>query len=214
LRPNRRPYTFTRNVVPATQFIGELASELIRQTNVAGTKTTSYLRDRGSDSRPDEALAVLIDELEGLEDVHLLLVLEDLHRISQNTPVELIIESLVRLRPPNLQLILTSRHPLPFGQARLVSQGQFTTIHSSEIAFDLGETQSYLTETLELSLSEEQTRYIHERTGGWVAAIGLAAEAMQAASPSNVDELIQRLTGFEGNIYNFLECCVLGLNPA
>lgn len=196
-------YTFTESVVSATQFIGELASELIRQTNVAGMKTALYLRDRGSNSRRDEALAVLIDELEGLQDVHLLVVLEDLHHISHNTPVESVIEALVRLRPPNLQLILTSRHPLPFGQARLVSQGQFTAIHSSEIAFDLSETQSYLTETLELNLSEEQTRYIHERTGGWVAAISLAAEALQAASASDVDELIQRLTGFEGNIYDF-----------
>jgi hypothetical protein len=196
-------YTFFERAVSALQLIEELASELVRQTNTGGIRTLAYLRDRGADARPEEALASLIDELGELSSIQSLFVFEDLHHISSDTSIGWIIELLASHRPSDLRLILTSRYPLPFSQAKLLAQGQLTVIDGTELAFDLEELQSYLNNILELDLSEEQTQYLYKRTGGWIAAVSLAAEALKTVPLGGIEELVQRLTGFDGNIYDF-----------
>jgi len=194
-------YTFNKDVVSAIQFIEELASEVFRQTSDGGARTLTYLHDRGRDARSDEALAILIEEIQS-SDFRLLLVIEDMQYISDNA-VYSIIGSLLTSRPPNLQVILTSRFPLSFGQAKLIAQGLLTVMERPEIAFNFDETQEYLERNLKLTLSQEQTQYLHERTGGWIAAVGLAVDALRETSPDNTDVLFERLTGFDGNIYDF-----------
>jgi tetratricopeptide (TPR) repeat protein len=194
-------YTFNKDLVSAMQFIEELASEVLRQTNDGGARTLAYLHGRGRDARPDEAIAILIEEIQS-SDFQLLLVIEDMQYISDNA-VNSTIESLLISRPSTLQIILTSRFPLPFGQARLIAQGLLTVIERPEIAFSLDETREYLERNLKLTLSQEQTQYLQERTGGWIAAVGLAADALQETSLDKIDVLFERLTGFDGNIYDF-----------
>lgn len=194
-------YTFDKDVVSAAQFVEELASEALRQTNNSGARTLSYLHDRGRDARLDEALAILIDEINSSE-VQLLLVIQDMQCISDNSICS-VIEMLLTSRPSNLQIALTSRFPLPFGQARLMVQGLLTVIGRPEIAFNSDETRGYLESRLELALTQEQVGHLHERTEGWIAAIGLAVDALRKTSPDNIGVLFERLTGFDGNIYDF-----------
>ena len=194
-------YTFDKDVVSAVQFVEELASETLKQTTHSGARTIAYLHDRGKDARADEALAVLIDEMNSLE-AQLLLVIEDMQYMSDVSLCS-IIESLLMSHPSNLQIVLTSRLPLPFGQARLIAQGLLMVIGRPEIAFNLDETRGYLENSLELALTQEQVEYLHERTEGWIAAIGLAVDALRKTSPDNIGVLFERLTGFDGNIYDF-----------
>ncbi len=194
-------YTFTKDAVSTLQFIEELASEILRQTNSVGARTLAYLRGRGREARPDEAFATLIDEVQP-SDCQLLLIIEDMHHIFDDG-IASVIESLVMSRPPKLQVILTSRFPLPFGQAKLIAQGLLTIVERSEIAFSMDETREYLGRNLGLALSHEQILQLHERTGGWIAAIGLAGGALQQATSNNAALFFERLTGFNGNTYDF-----------
>jgi len=194
-------YTFSKDSIGAMQFIEQLASEVFRQTNEIGGRTSTYLRARGRDARPDEAVAILIDEIQS-STIQVLLAIEDLHHVCDSAVLS-VIESLVVSRPPNLRLILTSRLPLPFGQAKLVAQGLLAVIERAEIAFHSEETQQYLEKNLELSLEPEQIQYMHNRTGGWIAAIGLAANALQEISPDKAGSLFERLHGFAGHIHDF-----------
>ena len=194
-------YTFNKDAVGALQFTEELASEVLRRTNSAGARTLTYLHSRGREARPDEALAILVDEIQS-SDCQTLLVIEDMHYISDNR-IALLIESLVMSRPSKLQIILTSRLPLPFGQTKLIAQDLLTVMERSEVAFRLDETREYLERNLGLTLTQEQMQRLHERTSGWIAAIGLAGSALQQVTPDNVALLFERLTGFDGNIYSF-----------
>lgn len=194
-------YTFVGDSIDDMQFIEELASEALRQTTDCGGRTLAYRRARGRDARADEAVAILIDELES-SGTELLLAIEDVHHIS-NTAVLSVVESLVLSRPPNLRLILSSRLPLPFGQARFVAQGLLAVFERPQIAFQLHETKQYLEKTLELDLEPKQIQHLYDRTRGWIAAIGLAANALQNISSDKVDALFERLQGFDGHIYDF-----------
>lgn len=194
-------YSFNRDVITAIKFIEELASEVVRQTKHTELRTLTYLYERGKDARPDEALATLIEEMQS-SDLQLLLVIENIQHVSDDS-VNNIIELLLMSHPSNLRIILTSRLPLPFGQARLIAQGLLTVVGRSDISFNLEETREYLENNLKLILSQQQLEYLSERTAGWIAAVALAANTLQGTSQENIDLLFKRLTGFDGNIYNF-----------
>jgi tetratricopeptide (TPR) repeat protein len=194
-------YTFTKESTDAIRFVEELASELVRQKNQTGAVTLRFIHDRGKDIRSDEALAVLIGEITSASITPILLVLEDMHNVDDATVHSHIID-LVRLRPKNLQLILTSRLSMPNGQAKLIGQGLLTLLEQSELKFTHDETRDYIKSALELELSPEQVGLLHERTGGWIAAIGLAIEVLKN-KPAQSEDLFNSLTGFVGNIYDF-----------
>jgi hypothetical protein len=193
-------YTFDSSATSAVQFIGTIASELFRQTE-HGSRTLSYLRDRRSESKLDEALAILLAELSSVEG-GLLIVVEDIHCVSDNVIIAAL-ESLVKERPANSHILLTSRHPLPFNQAKLIGQGLLTVIEQLEIAFRLDELEVYLHDNFNFTLSPTQINYLQQRSDGWIAAIALAASVFQKASSENIEALFDRLTGFNGNLYDF-----------
>lgn len=193
-------YTFDSSVTGAVQFIETIASELFRQAgNVS--QTLSYLRDRRSEAKLDEALAILLAELSSVEG-SLLIVVEDIHHVSDNMTVAAL-ESLVKEHPANLHILLTSRYPLPFNQAKLIGQGLLAIIEQSEIAFRLDELEEYLHDNFNFILSPPQINYLQQRTDGWIAAIALAASIFQGVSSENIETLFDRLTGFNGNLYDF-----------
>jgi hypothetical protein len=193
-------YTFTKDTIEASRFIEELASEFFRQTKQVGSVTLGLFQNRAKETRPDEALAVLVTEVASSPTTSILLVLEDLH--NTNETVYSTISSLLNTHPKNLQIILTSRLPLPTNEAKLVAQGQLCIIDRTKLEFSLDETRDFLKSIAGLDLSPEQVKLIQDRTGGWVAAVGLAIEVLYEKAAKSED-LFTRLTGFEGNIYNF-----------
>jgi hypothetical protein len=204
-------YSFTKDPLDALRFIEEVASELARQTNQIGLETLRLIQSKGKDIKSDEALAVLVTEVASAPNTSMLLVLEDIH--NANDAVYSAIYSLLLSTPKNLQIILTSRLPLPTNQARLVAQGQLTIFERSKLEFTLDETCDYLKSVAGADLSIGQMKLLHERTGGWIAAVGLAIEVLHNSSIQS-NELFARLTGFDGNIYDFFaEEVYKGLPP-
>lgn len=194
-------YTFSKEPSNAIRFIEELASELARQTNRIGLETLRLIQDRGKETRPDEALAVLIGEIDSSSITPILLAFEDLHNVDDATVHSCIVALLVS-HPKNAQIILTSRLPMPSSQAKLIGQAKLILLKQSELEFTPDETHDYLKLVLALDLPPEQVHLLYERTGGWIAAIGLAIDVLQN-KPAQSDNLFDQLTGFNGNIYDF-----------
>ncbi len=193
-------YTFDDSAIEGTHFIGELAYEISRQSN-AQLRTLTYLLEQGKEALLDEVVATLIDEI-GTLGQEVWLILEDVHAVL-NERTNPAIQALLTKRPKNLRLIITSRLPLPFGEAKLVSQGAITIIDRDQVAFRPEETRDYLDKVLHVSMSPEQLDYLYQRTDGWIAAIGLAGNALKDKSAEFVSDLFERLTGYKGNVYNF-----------
>lgn len=194
-------FTFDQTMLGGTQLIRLLAIELYKQTQSTGKLTLAYLEQMSHEAHLNQATAIFHDELQQINS-DVLLILEDFHFVSDEE-VNFVISRLLSEKSKNVQIIITSRHPLPIKQAKLKAQGLLTAITQDEMAFSLNETQSYFMNSWRISLPDEQLLVLHDRIGEWVAALGLAANALDEKDSDKIERLLNRLNGYDGNIYEF-----------
>jgi ATP/maltotriose-dependent transcriptional regulator MalT/DNA-binding SARP family transcriptional activator len=159
-------------------------------------------------TRGQAAAALIADAVQDRLGSGLLLVLDDLHAIDGEPAAWRFIEALVRLAPPELHFLVTTRTELPFGVERLRGQGQVLDLGGAALAFSVEEI-GVLLETLigERTGAEERTkaaRRIHDATGGWPAAVRLAVESYRAAPPAGREAALSRLQRPDGPLFAYL----------
>ncbi len=194
-------YTFSKDYVDFNHFIRGLAAELLRHSKTVGDRTLRYVTTHERDLTPEAAAATLIEEIRTTPKFSGLLILEDLHNVA-DARIMSFVEALLLPGIEPLRLILTSRLPLPFGHSRLISQGRLRVIERQDMEFSHEEIIDYVRTVVQVDLSDDKISQLHRRTGGWIAPIGLAMQALQK-SPSEVDQVFARLTGFAGSVYDF-----------
>ncbi len=122
-------------------------------------------------------LEVLLNELlaAGREVV---LVLDDFHVIEDEEIHETLGFFLDHL-PSTVHLVLATRIDPEFPLSRLRVHGQLLEIRDRDLRFTQAETASFLTQSMGLSLSEEDITTLERRTEGWIAGLQLAALSMR-----------------------------------
>jgi ATP/maltotriose-dependent transcriptional regulator MalT len=159
--------------------------------------------------RAQAAAALIADALpEHLHD-DLALVLDDLHVIDAATASWRFVEALVRVAPPELHLVITSRHELPFGVERLRGQGQVLDLGGPTLSFTAAEIDRVVAAVLEGDPATPGERAdvsarIFEATGGWPAAVRLALEAYRGAAPDRRAATLERLQHPDGPLFAYL----------
>jgi ATP/maltotriose-dependent transcriptional regulator MalT len=123
------------------------------------------------------ALAQALDE-KLHEDV--VLVLDDVHELGNRQESARVLETLVRLGPPELHLVLCTREDLPFPIERLRGQGNVLEIGASMLAFSNEETVGVVD-----SFAPELAPRIHDLTAGWPVAVQLAAALLESLPRTN-----------------------------
>jgi LuxR family maltose regulon positive regulatory protein len=113
-----------------------------------------------------------------------LLVLDDYHLIVDRDVHEAL-RFLLAHQPANLHTVLLSREDPPLPLPRLRVRGQMTEIRERDLRFSPSETHAFLTRTMRLDLGPDTTATLAARTEGWVAALQLAALALQDAPSSD-----------------------------
>jgi LuxR family maltose regulon positive regulatory protein len=109
------------------------------------------------------------------------IILDHLEAVTGRDSLDLIAELAVSL-PPQTQLAIGSRDPLPLPSARLRSQARILEIGVDDLAMGPGEASSLLKEAgVDLSVSDLDD--LVQRTEGWPAGLYLAALAINAGSP-------------------------------
>src|SRR5258706_3442437 len=123
------------------------------------------------------ALTSLINELAAhAQDT--IVILDDYHLISEpaiHESLQFVLDHL----PSRLHLLLASRSDPPLALARLRVPSQLVEIRETDLRLDSGETAGFLTQVMNLSLSEEEIGRLEQRTEGWVAGLQLAALSMR-----------------------------------
>ena len=153
--------------------------------------------------------AVVCETLEQELRRDLVLVLDDVHHASGSVGALQTIEALCRQAPPRLHLVLTSRLEIPFPIERLRGQGQVLELTGADLAFDVDET-AYLLETLTGTGDEETAAELQRATGGWPAAVRLAAEALRGLPPDGRAHELARIRRPGGPLYAYLASEVFG----
>lgn len=129
----------------------------------------------------------LLNELDSLtEKVHsdqpITLVLDDFHLVDNSEVLEQFNLFLDHL-PPSIRLILITRNEPEIAFARRLANNQLKLISTPELIFTHDEINTFLHETMELTLDPTQLHSLEEATEGWIVGLQLAALALQQQTP-------------------------------
>jgi ATP/maltotriose-dependent transcriptional regulator MalT len=167
----------------------------------------------GGDERAvaDSLAVALARMLEDMLEGDLVLVVDDAHELGRGTASAAVLEGLSRYAPDGLHLLFSSREEPPFPISRLRASGAVLDVDPARLAF----TREEVASLLERRLGEEAVQHadrLHELTGGWPAAIHLAAEIL-AGEPASTRFDVARATARSGTLYAYLAEDVLAREP-
>jgi LuxR family transcriptional regulator, maltose regulon positive regulatory protein len=147
------------------------------------------------------ALTSLINELAALgQDTAL--ILDDFHLLSEpaiHESLQFFLENL----PACLHLLLASRVDPRLPLSRLRARGQLVEIRDTDLRLDSGEAARFLTQVMNLSLTEEEIGRLETRTEGWIAGLQLAALSLRRHA--DVSAFIQAFTGSHRFILDYVQ---------
>jgi LuxR family maltose regulon positive regulatory protein len=149
----------------------------------------------------------LLTDLAPLAD-RLWLVIDDVHELGPDALRQL--ELLVLRAPPDLRLVLATRHDLRLGLHRLRLEGELTEIRASDLRFNVAEARE-LFAAAGVRLPEAALVTLHERTEGWAAGLRLAA--LSLVGHSDPAGFAAGFSGTERTVAEYLLAEVLDQQP-
>jgi LuxR family maltose regulon positive regulatory protein len=146
----------------------------------------------------------LLKDLAPLDDP-IWLVIDDAHELG---PAEALrqLELLVMRGPPQLRLVLATRHDLRLGLHRLRLEGELTEIRADDLRFTVAEARELFVGA-GVVLSEPALAMLHERTEGWAAGLRLAA--LSLAGHPDPGRFAAEFSGSERTVAEYLMAEVL-----
>jgi DNA-binding SARP family transcriptional activator len=201
-------------VTTADRELGAMATGIVDALSLRVPALASTVRGLvsagpGPEAQADEAgravaqAAFICEALEEHLARELVLVLDDLSEVKRGDPAARFVEALTRMAPPRFHLVVSTRAELPFPAERLRGQGQAATIPGAALAFQLGETEKLLRMLLGRHAAR-LGRLLQDATGGWPAAIRLAAEALRAVDPKTREQTLERVLRPGGPVWGYL----------
>jgi LuxR family maltose regulon positive regulatory protein len=145
-----------------------------------------YVRSGGKVSKA--LLTTLVNDLSDHEG-EVYLVIDDFHHISTFGALQLI-DRWIRLLPPGLHLVLSSRLRPPLDLSSMRAENQLTELSFIDLRFDLEETRRFVYAQGLTSLTPEHIHALHEITDGWVAGLQLLSFSLRKRKAP--DALLER----------------------
>lgn len=157
------------------------------------------------------AIIIILNELLETPGMPWTLVLDDYHVIT-NPAVHELAATFIEHRPPDMQIILSTRSspslPLPRWRVR----DQLLEIRSDSLRFSVDEALVWLTSKIP-DVSQETVQSIITKTEGWGAGLQLAIVFLAESRNSDYDTVIDKLEGSHPYIFNYLMEEVFELQP-
>lgn len=180
-------------------FLRELLARLEKHASVSLVGLIELLPVGGARLGP-EVVEALLGSLEEL-DHDVVVVIEDLHRLSNPAAVE-DLGALALGLPDRVRLVVTSRWDPPWALHGLRVDGRLVELRGADLAFGPVEGHELLTLVSGRELSDEQAAMLVERTDGWAAGLQLAAISLQDAG--DVGHVVASVAGTDRAIAEYL----------
>lgn len=120
--------------------------------------------------------ALINDILETLPD-SFLLILDDLHFITEPS-IFLSLSYLLDRLPPQMHLVVSTRHDPPISLARLRARGQVVEMRLANLRFTLDEVDVFLNERMHLGIPKDGLATLQARLEGWPAGLRLLTHSL------------------------------------
>jgi LuxR family transcriptional regulator, maltose regulon positive regulatory protein len=147
------------------------------------------------------ALTALINELAALAQ-DTALILDDYHLIREQA-IHDSLQFLLDHLPSCLHLFLASRGDPQLPLARLRARGQVVEIRETDLRLSGEEAARFLTQVMNLSLTEEEIGRLETRTEGWIAGLQLAALSLRRHA--DVSAFIRAFAGSHRFILDYVQ---------
>jgi LuxR family maltose regulon positive regulatory protein len=141
------------------------------------------------------------------------LVLDDHHVITERGIHESL-SLLLERQPPQMHLVIATRHDPPVPLARLRARGELVEVRQSDLCFTTEEATAFLNESLALDLPASEVALLGEHTEGWIAGLQLAGLSMRGRDAESVAHFIRGFSGRHHFILDYLTDEVLKRQPA
>ena len=119
---------------------------------------------------------------------------------------------LVEHMPREMHLVITSRREPRLPLPRWRMRGLLTELSETDLRFVVDEVATFLSQTMGLELTAEQTRLLEQRTEGWVGGLQLAALSLSRREDRDV--FLQSFAGDDRYVLDYLTAEVLATLPA
>ena len=177
--------TLDRNDNDVASLWTTLLAALRANLSLASDRGIAELSSAPTSAGVDEALIRQLGALIGPQDPPFVLVIDDLHEITEPDALSSL-ELLLRLRPPGLALVLSARYQPGIALHRFRLDASVREIGPEDFVLGLEEAGQLLS-SLGHDLEAELVDALWRRTEGWVAALRLvAAELERGADPQQV----------------------------
>lgn len=190
----------------STRFLAALTTALQRLHPEVGASVWPLLRGATPDmvGRDRRVMGALINDLLQSIEQPFILVLDDLHVITDSM-IYLALEYLLNHLPPQMRIVVGTRHDPPLPLARLAARRQMVELRRSDLAFTPAEARELLNEVLGLSLTESELTGLLAQTEGWAVGLCLLAASLEGKSaPERRTAFLAGITQSERYVFDFL----------
>ena len=133
---------------------------------------------QGPTSDIDSLADMLVQRLSLSSPDPLVLVLDDLHFVA-DPGIHALLGRLVQFAPRQLHLVLISHVDPPLPLSRWRAGGVLNELRSHDLSFDLAETLTFLSNSLDQAPDASLAQVLHQRTEGWAVGLRLALLALK-----------------------------------
>lgn len=142
-------------------------------------------------------------ELGGHAEEHLMIVLDDLHHIGQDSLVLIFLDAMLQALPPTVHLILTSRVKPRLPLARLQARGEMINLELQDLSFTPEEIRQLFADRCGFLLSDHLLELLNGVTEGWITAVILVGNLLKAMPQAEWPSFLRRFPG-GGALFDFL----------
>lgn len=160
------------------RFIGLLITALQKLHPECGTSVWPVISGEGvSGSGMKRAIAMLINDIVDFIPEPFILVLDDLHSVTEPA-VYVALDYLLDHLPTNLHVVIGTRNDPPLRLARLAACRQMGELRRADFSLNKDETHKLLNSTFGLGLSDDEVDILQTRTEGWPGVLCLLASPL------------------------------------
>lgn len=150
----------------------------------------------------ESLLTPLINDLTSLP-ADSALVLEDYHAI-QSPEINKGVSFLIQHLPETLHLVFITRTTPDLQLAILRVREELVEVNAADLRFNQEETQTFVTETVKMTLPSSAVIRLSQKTEGWPAGLRLVTLALQNRASAEIETLIESFSGSDRYIADYL----------
>lgn len=145
---------------------------------------------------------------------HTLMVVDDVHLVSDISEIAHILDRIIGLAPPNLHIVLSTRPILKLPNlSRWRSLGQVKMIDQSTFAFTMEEIQELFGQYYNFRLSPEEVEDLFMATEGWAITLQLIWQSLNSGVIQSIGDALARTSASLESLFDVLASEVFEQQP-